>query len=594
MAVDFGLLNPANSLPMKAAQSFKPVDAVGNVEAAYSLAGKMTDTQENIRKQQAAQQDREILRAAMQSGEVDFSSPTKMQQSIGRLQGKLSPDTFMQLSDHATKSVTAEAQMMSQLAKSPEERLKLAGLQLETAAPKFQQIFDAAEQVKTQRGQQAADEVVKQGMQVLITQLASARYGSAPVYDQGLLQQWSQIGDHETLKSVLAGTHYQKDLIANALHQAQTRASHARADFLEEGGGGKWQTMVSEDGKVYRHNAVSGKTLLQGEDGDWTPVATPAKLRPLGSDKSNRGVTPGSAEDFAANPITEHEKRQARQYNLTGKMPAMGTGQAASNARLRLLAAADKDLDELGLTDEQVVQARAKIKQTQEGIKRLTTQGAQIRAGEENANRVLGILEQEVKKAGGPDSPKLKSILNKVRTEWMGDPDFVGVNQAYMDLIENLARIYSGVTGAAGTPVSFLELARKSLPDNPSMAQVLKLKETVPKLFTARKEATEAELNSLVEGMKLPVGNKTKITERVDLTEADKIAGKTKWEHQYKGNMDAARADLKDVLEGIRAAKGDQRGILEEQKRAIEAAIEYGKSSAKPAVKKPTTSGWNS
>jgi hypothetical protein len=185
-------------------------------------------------------------------------------------------------------------------------------------------------------------------------------------------------------------------------------------------------------------------------------------------------------------------------------MPAVGTGQAAALKRQRLLELASKTGTELGLSAEDTVQLQNRIKASGEGLKKLMSQSANIKAGEKNVVGALNVLEEEVRKLGGPDSPKVRSFMNRARTEWMGDPDFVGINQAYLDVIENSARVYSGVTGAGGTPVSFLELAKKSLPDNPSLAQVLKLKEVMPRLFAVRSKATEDEMDAVSKTATLP------------------------------------------------------------------------------------------
>ena len=171
---------------------------------------------------------------------------------------------------------------------------------------------------------------------------------------------------------------------------------------------------------------------------------------------------------------------------------------------MRILAIAAEEAQNMGLAPDDQVKLQNKIKAATESTKRLLTQSSQIRAGEENVKKVLDIVEEEVKKLGGPNSPKIRQFWNKAMTEWAGDPEFVGINQAYLDLTENMARIYSGVTGAEGTPVSFLELAKNSLPSNPNLGQVLRLKEIVPKLFDARLKATEDQLKEVTSIATLP------------------------------------------------------------------------------------------
>ena len=189
---------------------------------------------------------------------------------------------------------------------------------------------------------------------------------------------------------------------------------------------------------------------------------------------------------------------------LTGKMPALGAGAAVAPARMRLNALAVKAKIEAGMDPNEAMQLANIVKTSQEGIKRLTTQHAQISAGEKNVRGVLNVMEDELRKAKLSGSPKWDQFWSSQKTDWLGDPDYIGIAQAYKDLLENSARVYSGVTGASGTPVSFLQLAEKDMPEKPSLAQVAKLKDVLPKLFDIRKKATEEEITTLSNLSTLP------------------------------------------------------------------------------------------
>jgi hypothetical protein len=202
------------------------------------------------------------------------------------------------------------------------------------------------------------------------------------------------------------------------------------------------------------------------------------------------------------------------------------------------------------------------------------------------------VLEDEIKKAKTKlaGSPKWDQFWSSKRTDWLGDPDFVGIAQAYKDILESSARVYSGVTGAGGTPVSFLQLAEKDVPEKPTLGQVVKLKDVMPKLFEIRKKATEDEIDKLSNLATLPT-KKEQVGEDAARAKANKAAeggsnpqagsdeaGKqggtraTMRANEFKTEAEA-RSALKQVNAAIRESKGDPNGLLKEQKAEIEAAV---------------------
>ena len=137
----------------------------------------------------------------------------------------------------------------------------------------------------------------------------------------------------------------------------------------------------------------------------------------------------------------------------------------------------------------------------------------------------MGVLKEELKKIGGPDSPKLRGLMNKGLTEWIGSPEFVGVNAAWANFQETAARVYSGQYGAGGTPVSYLKLSQDSMGTNPNLDQLMHLDQTMTRLFDARRRAasdTEKNLISKVvltpkEGSVAPETQKARDTDAAQI-----------------------------------------------------------------------------
>jgi hypothetical protein len=460
-------------------------------------------------------------------------SPDKIQQSVQALQGKVSPKMFMDLSDKATKVQENATKYADSLTKLSSDKLKLYTDQTAAAVPVFDEVIKAAEMGSEATGEQSAESKLPALRNQMVQKLKATG-----MYPDSFLAQVATM-DLPALKSARDASAWQKDTVANQYRQAQTDLlkDPKKKEYFGPDGTMYLQT---ERGQTFKVDQVTGelvrvpglpqgsteavpkaaktvdklysskeglfkadaqgKTYMQNQEtGEWIAKPMPPDARPLG------GKAPVEVKvDLEKDPPTDSEIRQAQTFILTNKLPTTGAGAQAAAAKQRVLAIADREAANMGLDASQVLQLQNKIKATNEGLKRLTTQAAVIRAGEKNVSGALDVLENEVKKLGGFDSPKINKLLNKVYTEWSGDPDFVGINTAYLDVVENAARVYSGATGAGGTPVSFLELAKSSLPANPSLAQVLKLKDVMPKLFEARRKATEDELKALSEGTVLP------------------------------------------------------------------------------------------
>lgn len=513
MAVDFGLLGGAQ-VPMSV-KPFKPVDAVGNTEAAYNLAGEMTDVSEKIRQQRQSQADRQILQEAMKS--EDFSTGEGLDKALKSLQGKLSPEGFTNLANYATKVKSTEAKIKSELVNTSMDEQKLFLQQTEMAAPAIGQFLQTYQQIKQAKGEQEAQRMYQEGLPMLVQHLSQQQIAPGkPLMPPNVAQHFAQMNPDQ-LQEFYQGSMHRKQIVEQNFKEAQTKEleertkkEQAQREEIERGGKGNWKVYTDGTDK-YEYDTKSGRWKKNGDEIDVKDV--PSKVASLGSRDAIVGST--GDIDFEKKPPTDWERTEAKKYILTNRMPQLGTGAKASESRMRILAIAAQEAENMGLSPDDTIKLQNKIKAATESTKRLLTQSSQIRAGEENVKKVLDIVEDEVKKLGGPNSPKIRQFWNKSMTEWAGDPEFVGINQAYLDLTENMARIYSGVTGAAGTPVSFLELAKNSLPSNPNLGQVLRLKEIVPKLFDARLKATEDQLKEVTNIATLPKSSGASSGEKV-------------------------------------------------------------------------------
>lgn len=545
MSVDFGLLNQ-KPLAMSAAMP-PEVDVVGNQSRAYTLAGQKLGYEQKAQQAKDTNADREVLRAAMQDPDFDLYTPEGAEKTLQKLKGKVSPDTFMSLSDHAQKVKIQDANLRKSLLGMKDTELDLASRRFETLVPGLKQLEEQYKKDAAEKGEQAAQQLFVENRNKFGQQMQSSG-----LIDEQTAKILPTITP-ETVGAAWRGSTHGKNIVDSYVKEAQAKRQTALAESLKNPG--DWEMFNTPEGRQFKYNKKTGMAVTLDDSGQWVETAAvpPGAIR-VNAQKPGAAGAGGAAVDFEKQPPTESETAEAKKYILTGKMPQVGTGGQAAAKRLRILELATREAETMGMSPEQVIQLQNKVKAAQEGTKRLMTQSAQIRAGEENVQGVLNVLEEEVRKLGGPDSPKVKGFLNRAYTEWKGDPDFVGVNQAYLDLIENTARVYSGVTGAGGTPVSFLELAKKSLPENPSLAQVLKLRETLPKLFKARREATEHEMDAISKTATLPTAK----------TKEDQPSGK-----DDSDRVSIMMREYNDAISRAKTAKGDELVRARDDARSI-------------------------
>jgi hypothetical protein len=86
----------------------------------------------------------------------------------------------------------------------------------------------------------------------------------------------------------------------------------------------------------------------------------------------------------------------------------------------------------------------------------------------------------------------------------MGSPEFVGVKSKMANIKEIAARVYSGASGAGGTPVGYLKLLDDVINENYTLEQVNKLDETLTSQFDSRKKATDSVKSDLINAVKMP------------------------------------------------------------------------------------------
>lgn len=502
MPVDFGLLGGAQ-LPMSA-KAPPPIDVASNIQKAYTIGDDKLNFDEKNRSLAAQASDRSIMQAAMEGG-ADFTTPEGVQKSLQDLQGKLSPDTFLKLQDHAAKTQQTFMETKAAALKMDGAQRGALLAQQEQAMPLVGQLLDTYSTMSEAKGEQAALEGVKAGRAALAAQLAAQKApNGAPMYPPQVLD---LIGNApiEQLQAIYEQSPTRMAALKAAHTEAQTeeyaarvKKEEAQAKLIEGGGPKNWKAFQDADGTNYRNSPTTGETLRQNPvTGDWAKVSgLPAGVKAAGAKGAGQPEKGSGLLPETLDYIAEYTAVNGR----PPAVPAMGAGNTA--AREKYLNAWVKLMTDKGVSPGSAGAAGLERDAAKNALAALTKQESIINASATDAKLALDGIVKEVAKLGGVDSPKVREIWNKASTEWAGSPEFTALNQNIINFQEASARVFSGQSGAGGTPVAFLKQGEQLMSKGINLEQALAARENFPNLVNYRRKSVDAERTSLVDGIK--------------------------------------------------------------------------------------------
>lgn len=569
---NFGLLSQTAQVPMQGVplQMNTPVE---NQTKRITMEGKQLELGEQQRQVSEESQDRDILKQTLSEDGVDLATPEGTKNLLSKAKGKVSPGMYSKLADHYDKIQANNLKNQQILTNLGTDQLANYSAQLEQVAPELDALDKQYDKTKAEKGQVAAEAEMKERMAGVVGKYGAMKMpNGAPLFAPQILQNLRD-APPDILHATVANTKYMQNQVSETLKREQARRAGAEADILQ--GGGKNMTTLQDPttGKLY-FQSPTGKTYEKQDGTLKESTFLPTGLVKPGSTQAARA---SAVKDTPA--LTQDENEFIAEYQTTtGKqvpgIPA-GNGVAATKARTEYLKAFVEMAKNRGYTGDEAGEIALERDASKEALKKLTTNNAVVVAGEQDLKKVGSLLEEEIKKLGGPQSPLIRKYWNKTATDWEGSPEFTGINAAMVNYQETAARVLSGQTGAGGTPVTFLELAKKATGENPNMEQIVKLNETMKKLFTAREQSFEGAREQLLKKISLKDKRADTKVSPEDQAKRDKERAETNQnEYEGEGGLEKARRHLKEVNDGIRASKDQtSKVILMDEKKRIEGAI---------------------
>jgi hypothetical protein len=572
MPVDFNLLN-SDQLPMKV-KPFEPIDAVGNMEARYTLAGKATDVNEKIRAQKEAEADRAVLSEAMKTPDFSLATPDGAAKSVESLKGRVSPGMFMNLENHVNSLRTADVKMKEATSRMTTEAVAAKAAQTAQGVEGLLQLEARYADTAKSKGQVQADADFEQAKQ----QLAQQQQGN-PEFVANL----ANINPRNLHDSIAASKHG-ADHYART---AQTRLEEEKAKALADPQ--KWKAYVGTDGANYEANIATNMWRQVNPDGTRTevPGGAPPGVVAVGSAQQQKAAALKEADQYKLNP--EQSAWYAGWAQSYGKpLPGIPAGAGNTAARMHYIQSYTQLAIDKGYSPEEAATKNLERDASRLALANLKKQNTNLVMSETELSTLFKNMQAEVDKIGGVQSPALRSAWNTAMTQFVGSDKFSELNIDSAAATEIIGRVASNNTGAAGTAVNFLKLAQGMINGNMNADQVKAANSAFEKLVKARHEGVTAAEKQLLEAGRMDAKPGSKAAEGASddskvspATQADRDKDRVKI---VRDEYDKAVAAVKSAPtpEARERALGDARASRAELKRLKVDVPEPGVSIAGP------------
>lgn len=221
------------------------------------------------------------------------------------------------------------------------------------------------------------------------------------------------------------------------------------------------------------------------------------------ADRSALEPIPGGPADAAGTGqglSTDAIDNAAWAYVGTGKLPAVGRGKEGVAQRTAVMNRAASIAKSAGMSPAELQTVPGRNKALQGSLANLQKQSDMMEKSEQAFQNNIGValnLSKQLDRSGSP-------VINK----WLlggkaalGDPQVAAFDAAITTASVDYARIMSGQTGAAGTPISTAEEARKLIRRELSDKQFSAVADVLDQDIQGQKQAVHAQRGKILSAM---------------------------------------------------------------------------------------------
>ena len=137
----------------------------------------------------------------------------------------------------------------------------------------------------------------------------------------------------------------------------------------------------------------------------------------------------------------------SQRFGMTGEIPGMGMGKAATEARTKVLNKWASDLKNTGMTPEDQVIRQTAYKASKTELSKLQSQRGTVMAFANTTEKNLDLVSQLSEKAGRTGIPVINRWLLAGKRSLTGDPDVSKFDAAVRTAINEYAKVTSSATG---------------------------------------------------------------------------------------------------------------------------------------------------
>lgn len=533
-SVNFSLAG-GPELPMRA-RPFPGIDAPGAMVSAARAASEISAAQEQVGARQRSEQDRRILTEGMRSGQLDLFTPTGINEALKTLRGQVSLETYSKLADRATQLREVDARLQKTLREMNDLERKQYTSGIESAMPFMDALMKQYRADAEQGGEASALANFDQRKSQLVTQMRDKKVGpNTPMFSEEVLTAL-QSATPDVLPGIISASQYQASMARNAsLMAAAQRMPTGTENFVTQDGevvinvpgqgifsaetrepwsgdpatlrplpstrgaagagvaGAGVTTVRGTDGNQYRVNTRTGTTeILNRESGQYDPlpggIPPSVRVAPIGS--AAEAQMAQRADRVVLTP--EESARLSRISRMVRlNVPPFGQGEAGTNARNAFYKGLLADIDAQGQGDTEAAIRMAMATASRKTRENIIQRDTVLRSEEDEAKTLLTKIEQELKIIGGPASPFIREKWNMVETRLLGNPTFAKLNLYMTQFVDTMGRLSSNATGAAGTPVAYLNFAKTVLDKDFNLEQIKAFRPAFDDLLNARREGVK-------------------------------------------------------------------------------------------------------
>lgn len=305
-----------------------------------------------------------------------------------------------------------------------------------------------------------------------------------PMYQQALqglasqkLPDGSPVLGQEQLKQIIAHPTFDPDFVNGIVQQSkQTREAMGAQQ--------KQAVDTASQQETVRHDKVMEGQGQQKVD--------------LQQEKLKQGVANGKLDDDTVQDA-------ATQYNLTGKLPALGRGDNAMAVRAQILNTAAKQLKDAGQSEQGAIVNQAALKASQQAYAAVKKSKEMVGTYEKTAVANMQLVRDMSAKVDRTGSPIMNKWILSGRKAVEGDPDVAKFDAALTTFSEEYAKVMTGSTGSASATDSARSTAHEMINRAQTPEQLNGVLDTMTKEMNNRMSSYDNQLYDLQQSMGVPV-----------------------------------------------------------------------------------------